>query len=85
MGRHVGGSNFVDQISLSRLAGSDEALQRCLIELAAMYGRDARARLKAIRDELILRFENASIVPDEPNRVIEPAIAVIEADFDEYV
>jgi hypothetical protein len=74
---------LIDQVSLSRLAGLDEALQRCLIELSTMYGRDAKTRLRAIRDEVILKFENG-VVP-ERTRVIEPAISVIESAFADFV
>jgi hypothetical protein len=74
----------MDQESLSRLAGFDEALQRCLIELTDIYGRDAKPKLKAIRDELILKFQNG-IAPNDSAEVIEPAISVIEAAFQNFV
>jgi hypothetical protein len=74
----------MDQEGLSRLAGFDEALQRCLIELTGVYGRDAKSRIKAIRDELILKFQNG-IAPNASAEVIEPAISVIEAAFENFV
>jgi hypothetical protein len=46
----------MDQEGLSRLAGFDEALQRCPIELTGVYGQDAKSRIKAVRDELILKI-----------------------------
>jgi hypothetical protein len=75
--------NLIDQESLSRLAGLHEVLQRCLIELAGVYGSEAKPRLRAIRDELILKFQNG-VVP-ERTRVIEPAISVIEVAFENFV
>jgi hypothetical protein len=75
----------MDQESLSRLAGLDEALQRCLIELAGVYGRDAKPRLRAIRDELILKFQNGVVPEDNHARVIKPAISVIESAFENFV
>jgi hypothetical protein len=75
----------MDQESLSRLAGLDEALQRCLIELSAMYGPEAKPRLRAIRDELILSFQNGVVPEDNSARVIEPAISVIESAFENFV
>ena len=72
--------------SLSRLGGLDEARQRCLIELTGLYGRDAKTRLKTIRDEPIWKFEHDSIMPEEQhNRVTQPAVAAIEAAFDDFV
>jgi hypothetical protein len=75
----------MDQESLSRLAGLDEALQRCLIELAGVYGSDTKSRLRAIRDELILKFQSALVPEDNRARVIEPAISVIEAAFENFI
>jgi hypothetical protein len=75
----------MDQEGLSRLAGFDEALQRCLIELTAVYGRDAKPRLKAIRDELILKFQNSIVPEDNRAQVIEPTISAIEAAFENFV
>jgi hypothetical protein len=74
---------LIDQVSLSRLAGLDEALQRWLIELSTMYGRDAKLGSARVRDELILKFENG--VVSERTRVIEPAISVIESAFADFV
>jgi hypothetical protein len=50
---------------------------------STMYGGNAKPRLRAIRDELILKFENG-VVP-ERTRVIEPAISVIESAFADFV
>jgi hypothetical protein len=75
----------MDQEGLSRLAGFDEALQRCLIELTGVYGRDAKPRLKAIRDKLILKFQNGIVPGDNRAQVIEPAISAIEAAFENFV
>ena len=56
------------------------------IELTGVYGRDAKTRLKTIRDELIWEFEHDSIVPEEQhNRIIQPAVSAIEAAFDDFV
>jgi hypothetical protein len=49
---------------LSLLAGLNEALQRCLIELAYIYGGDAKSKLRAIRDELIFKFQNGVVSDD---------------------
>ena len=75
----------MDQEGLSRLAGFDEALRQCLIELTGVYGRDAKPRLKAIRDELILKFQNGIVPEDNRAHVIEPAISAIEAAFENFV
>ena len=42
-----------EQELLSRVAALDAALRRSLAELSALYGTDARAKLRTIRDELI--------------------------------
>jgi hypothetical protein len=75
----------MDQEGLSRLAGMDEALQRCLIELAGVYGSDAKSRLRAIRAELIWQFQNAIVPEDNRARVIAPAVSVIEAAFEKFI
>jgi hypothetical protein len=62
-----------------------EALQRCLIELAGFYGSGAKTRLRTIRDELILKFQNTVVPEDSRAGVIEPAISVIESAFENFV
>jgi hypothetical protein len=75
----------MDQEGLSRLAGLDEALQRCLIKLAYVYGGDAKSRLRGIRGELILKFQNGVVSEDNRAQVIEPAVSVIESAFADFV
>jgi hypothetical protein len=62
------------------------ALEACLSALAAQYGVDARAKLAALRDELIRRFKESDIAPErelEHAKIVKPAVEVLQTIFDD--
>jgi hypothetical protein len=77
-----------EQEIISRGMGLDVALQYCLAELAAVYGSDAKTKLRTIRDKLVLKFEQSDIPQDrelEHAKIVRPAIDAIEASFEDFV
>ncbi len=73
---------------LIRVGALNEALQKCLEELTAHYGSNAKTKLRAIRDELIRKFKQSDIPPNrdlDQAKIVQPAIAALEAAFDDFV
>jgi hypothetical protein len=50
-----------EQDLLSRVGALDQALRKCLEELTAQYGSNAKTKLRMIRDQLILKFKQSDI------------------------
>jgi hypothetical protein len=65
-----------EQKIIGRGMGLDDvALQYCLAELAAVYGSDAKTKLRTIRDKLVLKFEQSDIPQDrelEHAKIVRP-------------
>lgn len=79
---------FPTQDSISRIGGLQLSLEMALRALAVHEGRNARAKLEALRDEAISRFKNADIAPErelDHARVTKPAIEVIEIVFNSII
>ena len=77
-----------EQEIISRGMGLDVALRYCLAELAAVYGSDAKTKLRTIRDKLVLKFEQSDIPQDrelEHAKIVGLAIDAIEASFEDFV
>jgi hypothetical protein len=71
---------------IARCAALSATLDICLSELVRLYGDEARVKLEAIRDELIMRFKNSSIPANremEHVAIVRPAIEVIQEHFSE--
>ena len=68
--------------------GLNAALQKSLTELRALYGREARTKLRAMRDELIRKFKESNISPDrelDHAKVVGPIINAIELAFEDFI
>ena len=68
------------QDSISRISGLQLALEMALSTLAEESGKDARAKLEALRDQAINRFKNSDIPADrelDHAAIVAPAIEVI--------
>jgi hypothetical protein len=79
---------FPTQDSISRISGLELSLKMALRALAVHEGKNARAKLEALRDEAISCFKNADIVAErelDHARVTKPAIEVIEIVFDSVI
>jgi hypothetical protein len=77
-----------EQELLSRVAALDAALRRSLAELSALYGTDARAKLRTIRDELIRKLEEGAILAErelDHAKIVRPSVEAIEVAFEEFV
>lgn len=77
-----------EQELLSRVMGLNAALEKCLAELSALYGSDARTKLRAMRDELIRKFKESGIPADrelEHAKIVGPSIAAIKTAFEDFI
>ena len=77
-----------EQDLLSRVGALDQALRKCLEELTAQYGSNAKTKLRMIRDQLILKFKQSDIPSNrelDHAKVVRPAIEAIEAAFEGFV
>lgn len=77
-----------EQELLSRVAGLSAALETSLMELNDLYGSEARAELRMIRDELIRRFQESGIPANrelDHAKIVRPSIEAIETAFEPFV
>ena len=53
-----------------------------------LYGKDARPKLRAMRDELIREFKESGIPADrelDHAKIVRPSIEAIETAFDDFI
>jgi hypothetical protein len=73
-----------EQELLSRAAGLNAALAKCLAELETLYGSNAHTKLRAMRDDLIRKFKQSSIPANrelDHAKIVGPIIEAIETAF----
>jgi hypothetical protein len=77
-----------EQELLIRVGALNLVLQKCLEELTVQYGVNAKTKLRAIRDELIFKFKQSGISPEQEldhAKLVRPAIEAIETAFEGFV
>jgi hypothetical protein len=77
-----------NQELLSRVMGLNAALEQTLSKLSALYGSEARTKLRAMRDVLIRKFKESGIPANrelDHAKVVRPSIEAIETAFEDFV
>jgi hypothetical protein len=77
-----------EQELLSRVMGLNAALEKSLAELSALYGSEARTKLRAMRDELIRKFKESGIPANrelDHAKIVRPSIDAIEIAFEDFI
>lgn len=77
-----------EQELLSRVFGLHKAVETSLTELSKLYGKDARPKLRAMRDELIRKFKESGIPVDrelDHAKIVRPSIEAIETAFEDFI
>ena len=72
----------------SRVFVLNRTLEKSLAALAELYGKEARRKLEALRNETINEFKNPNIPANreiEHARIVRPAIQAIELAFEDVL